>query len=687
MSLSGTNVTNATAEDITQIYVAGFLRPPELGGFNYWMAEAQAGKSADQIAAIIFSLSVVKAIYPDSMDNTAFVTAIYQNVFSRAPDNEGLNYWRAQLDAGLDRGMLTLKMIRAGLGTPDGTPGKSMIVNRMDFSRYALAYQQSTGIEITPDQLAQAFGTINENAASVEQAKNSLSGMMSISPQQAARFLQQASFASTPSEIASVQTQGYAAWLDAEFNKPVSPSNYDWLIEHGYATADFMPNFAGSSNTIWQRLISAPDALRQRATLALSEFFVVGQQGVNLLPFKQFVMAAWWDMLCAHAFGNFRDLLEAVTLSAAMGRYLNTSGNQKEDPATGRQPDENYAREVLQLFTIGLYALNPDGSAQTDANGKPLESYTQAEVSQLARVFTGWTIPVARNTTTPDFARLPMQLNASTHSTLEARFLGTTIPANTDETTALRLALDTLFMHPNVGPFFGKQLIQRLITSNPSPAYVSRVSAVFNDNGQGVRGDMQAVIRAVLLDDEARNERSLSEPNFGKLREPILRFLQWARSFRANSADGSWSIGDLSNTGTALGQQPLNSPSVFNFFRPGYIPPNTSMAEKSLVAPEFQLVHETSIAGYMNFMQTTIASGRGGVRADYSTELALAPDANALVEHCNLVLCAGQLSATTAATIRDAINTISTSTSAGRQNRVNAAILMSMSCANYLVQR
>jgi uncharacterized protein (DUF1800 family) len=242
-------------------------------------------------------------------------------------------------------------------------------------------------------------------------------------------------------------------------------------------------------------------------------------------------------------------------------------------------------------------------------------------------------------------------------------------------------------MHPNVGTFFGKQLIQRMVTSNPSPAYIFRVAAAFNDNGQGIRGDMQAVIRAVLLDDEARNDRTLIETGFGKLREPMLRFLQWARSFNATSQDGLWNIGDLSDAGNALGQQPLNSPSVFNFFRPGYVPPNTAIAEKSLVAPEFQLVNETSVAGYMNFMQTTIPNGRGKVSADYSTELALAPDAAALIEHCNQVLCAGQMSIASVITIRDAINTINANTDAGRKNRVYTAIFMTMSSSDYLFQR
>jgi Uncharacterized protein conserved in bacteria len=247
--------------------------------------------------------------------------------------------------------------------------------------------------------------------------------------------------------------------------------------------------------------------------------------------------------------------------------------------------------------------------------------------------------------------------------------------------------LDAIFLHPNVGPFLGKQMIQRLVTSNPSPAYVARVAAAFNDNGKGVRGDMQAVIRAVLLDDEARNDNNQYAASFGKLREPALRFVQWARSFRATSADGAWNIGDLGDAGTALGQQPLNAPSVFNFFRPGYVPPNTAIATQNLAAPEFQIVHETSVAGYMNFMQTVIAVGRGGVRADYSAELALAQDANALMQHLNLVLCAGQLSSGALGTITAALETINAGNELGRRNRVHAAILMTMSSPDYLVQK
>ena len=215
-------------------------------------------------------------------------------------------------------------------------------------------------------------------------------------------------------------------------------------MAHGYGTSEFGGNINGAQQTLWHRLITAPDVLRQRVALALSEFFVVSISGVTQIQFRQFVMAAWWDVLCEKAFGNYRDLLEAVTLSNAMGRYLNMAGNKKEDAKTGRQPDENYAREVMQLFSIGLYQLNLDGTPITDSQGRALESYTPNDVSQLARVFTGWDIAVpSRTRTTPDFALQPMALTASNHSTLEARFLNTTVPAGTDGISALRIALDT----------------------------------------------------------------------------------------------------------------------------------------------------------------------------------------------------------------------------------------------------
>ena len=503
----------------------------------------------------------------------------------------------------------------------------------------------------------------------------------------AARFLSQATLGYSETEIAALRAQGYPAWLSTEMAKPVSTSNWDWLVAKGVDKDPNARNVAVAvDHQIWQRLMTAPDGLRQRVALALSEIFVVGFDGVTG-PFKQFQLAAWWDLLASQAFGNYRTLIEGITLNAAMGRYLNTAGNQKENAATGRLPDENYAREVMQLFSIGLYELNADGSVKTDASGKQLETYAQDTVSQLARVFTGWNLDLPRGDTTPEFARKPMVLTESLHSTLAASFLGTTVAANTPGRTALTTAMDTLAAHPNVGPYIGKQLIQRLVTSNPSPAYVARVSAAFNNNGQGVRGDLGATVRAVLLDDEARDPAKLSDPSWGKQREPMLRAIQWARSFKASSTSGEWQLGNTSNPANSLGQSPLRSPTVFNYFRPGYVPAGTAVASAGLVAPEFQLTNETSVAGYLNALQTFVGSGHRDVKPNYVSELALAADANALLDRLNLLLCAGQLSAATRTTILTAVNSIAATTDTGKLNRVYTAVMLVMASLDYLIQK
>jgi uncharacterized protein (DUF1800 family) len=318
---------------------------------------------------------------------------------------------------------------------------------------------------------------------------------------------------------------------------------------------------------IWNQLLAQPDETRQRAAFALSQFFVVSLNPIDGY-WPPYIMAGWWDVLTRNAFGNFRTLLEEATLNAGMGMYLNTKGNLKEDAATGRQPDENYAREIMQLFTIGLYELEPDGSLRRDAAGKPIETYGQADVTNLSRVFTGYDHDYSRVKKTnvawqnypvvsTEFCSDPMVLDADKHSKLAVDFLGTHIPAGTPGPEALRIALDRLFAHPNVGPFFGHQMIQRLVTSNPSPAYVRRVAAAFDDNGEGVRGDLKSVWRAVLTDPEALAERD--DPMGGKLREPVARYVGWARSVGIKSETGKWEIYDTSRSDTGLGQGPLRS--------------------------------------------------------------------------------------------------------------------------------
>ena len=535
---------------------------------------------------------------------------------------------------------------------------------------------------------------------------------------EAARFLQQAQFSSTKAEITELRGMSYAQWLANQFANYRGITGWNWLEARGYGAVDtnsYFFNHYPADFMIWNQLLSSHDMMRKRVALALSEFFVSSLASAEF-TWRAHAYASWWDTLARNAFGNYRQLLEDVTLHPAMGYFLNTKGNQKENTSTGRVPDENYAREVMQLFTIGVYNLNLDGTVQT-SGGLPVESYTQADVTGLARVFTGYdfdtsdgirhTVPGQSYTIESRlFAGKRMSFNANRHSNLEARFLGTTVPANTPGATALRMALDTLFNHPNAGPFFARQMIQRLVTSDPSPAYVARVAARFNDNGAGERGDLKAVWVAILLDDEARGPATLQSTTFGKLREPMLRFIQWARTFGATSAAGSWKIFELNNTATQLGQSPLRSPSVFNFFRPGYVPPGTALSASGATAPEFQLVNESTVGGYLNFMQGVIERGINcpnpgvpyaawnnyayDVQANYTTELALVADATALVNHVCLVLAADQISSTSRQLMVDALNATpvtTASTQTVKLRRVWAAILMVMASPEYLIQK
>ena len=514
---------------------------------------------------------------------------------------------------------------------------------------------------------------------------------VSMTREQASRFLSQASLGATAADIDRLRTLGFNAWLDEQFALPRSSSNVDWLRAKLYDAVANKNSQAGSNNMLWRKLIGSPDPLRQRVTLALSEIVVVSISNIASTTFKSFAAAAFLDILEANAFGNYRTLLEQVSTSPAMGAYLSFRGNKKANAAVGSLPDENYAREVMQLFSIGLVELNLDGTPKL-SNNAAKETYTQDDVTQMARVFTGWDQDTSVGTAdTPDRVIRPMVQIAARHELGEKRFLGTVIPASTDGAQSLKLALDTLAAHPNMAPFISRQLIQRLVCSNPSAAYVARVANVFNggDNssGNGARGDLRAVVKAILLDADARSDAGLADPAFGKLREPVLRFVQWARSFSATSADDSWNIGDTSDPATRLGQSPLRAPSVFNFFRPGYVPPNSAIGTRSLTAPEFQITTESSVAGYVNFMQRNIANGLAGMTPDYSALLPLAGDSAALLAEANVLLAAGQLSAGTLAALQPALDTIAATTAAGQANRVKAALTLVMAAPEYITQK
>lgn len=538
--------------------------------------------------------------------------------------------------------------------------------------------------------------------------------LLTVSKLDGARFLLQASLSASTSAIAELNSEGYERWLDRQIAAPIEQTARQFFASRGYDRVDanrYYTNGNTGNYMIWSQLLSGGNSVRKRVALALSEFFVVSLSTISL-DWPSPAIGEYWDILNRRAFGNFRDLLEDITLNPAMGVFLNTRGNRQADPNTGRVPDENYAREIMQLFTIGLHELNPDGTPKM-VGGRPVETYNSADVSGLARVFTGYDfdfsgitftteIGSTRQVPDPVYTRRPMTSDPSRwqrprptgfHSPEAKTFLGLTIPAGTNATQSLRLALDHLFAHPNVGPFFSKQMIQRLVTSNPSPAYVSRVADVFANNGQGQRGDLAAVFRAILLDTEARDPANVNNPNFGKLREPVLRFAQLARTFNARSVSGNWLIGDLSDAASRLGQSPLRSPSVFNFFRPGYVPPNTEIANRGLLAPEFQLVNETSVAGYVNFLQSAVQGARfpvADITMDYSGMVEIALDSRELLDRLDLLLTGNQLSEGVKDTIRTAMDSVAltaTSSTADRLRRVHIGVTLVLASTDYLIQK
>jgi uncharacterized protein (DUF1800 family) len=506
---------------------------------------------------------------------------------------------------------------------------------------------------------------------------------------EASRFLAQASMGASRAQIARVVAIGYSAWLDEQMAMPASAARWDALVAGGFNDPSDKNSEAGFDAVTWQKLLASPDTLRQRVTLAFSEIFVVGIDGLIGSGWKSFAAANYLDLLEANVFGSHRTLLQQISSNTAMGMWLTFRGSMKANPVSGSLPDENYARELMQLFTLGLVELNLDGTPQL-TGGLTTYTYGQSDVTGLARVFTGWDFDLNGQTgavaaATPDFVRRPMISYASRYETGAKTFLGATVPAGTDATTGLTIALDTIFAHPNVAPFFSRQLIQRLVTSNPSPAYVARVATVFNNDGSGSKGNFKAVIKAVLLDDEARSASVAAGVSAGKLREPMLRFGAWARAWNVASASNAWAVGNTSDPSTRLGQSPLRSSTVFNFFRPGYVPPNSAIATADLVAPEFQITDESSVVGAVNYLQRAVAGGVGDLVADYTSLLALADDAAALLAEINLVLAANQLSPATATTISTAVASMPSGTDPLRLKRIYASLVLAAAAPEFVV--
>jgi len=533
---------------------------------------------------------------------------------------------------------------------------------------------------------------------------------------EAVRFLQQASFGATAADIARVKQIGYENWIAEQFTVPRT-SHLEFLTTQVPLPipANTQVSSAPLYYSFWRQAISAQDQLRQRAAFTLSQILVTSAAEAQLSNDADDAhgLAAYLDILSEHSFGNYRDILQSVSTFPTMGVYLTSLGNRGDN---GRTPDENYAREVMQLFTIGLFELNMDGT-QKLVNGQPIETYDMEDIRNLAKVFTGWSwgnqgTPDPSNTRfggggTQDPMRrvIPMQFYPQYHSPDAKVFLSASIAAGTNGVEALRTALDTLFAHPNIAPFIANQFIQRMVTSNPSPAYVLAVSQAFASGsyttagtnrtfGSGRRGDLRAVIAATLLHPEARTAPTSADA--GKLREPILRLSTLLRSFEATSQTSNWRIGD---TDASLFQTPMKAPTVFNFFRPGYVPPNTTIASKpGLVAPEFQIAHEVSVATYANTMQTWVPNGLGtvpansgltgnDVRPQYTTARGLATNPDQLADHLNLMLTANTMDAATRNAVRDAIASIPATATNAAANRVNLGVFMSMMTPEFLVQK
>ena len=503
-----------------------------------------------------------------------------------------------------------------------------------------------------------------------------------VAAQQAARFLTQATFGPTAKSLRAFMATTPEQWLTAQFNLPQTyhlPLLDQWVVDDLKLTPAPIPEVDDEgwyrdlirSDVWWACAVWGEDQLRQKVAYALSQILVISNVSDVLFNDARGV-ANYHDILAEHAFGNYRDLLQAITLNPMMGEYLSMIRNEKANQARNIRPDENYARELMQLFSIGLLELNIDGSVKLDGNGQTIATYTQDDIKALARVFTGWNMSTVETwwqwVSWGEAEVTPMKVFPEYHDTEAKTLFGTgVIPAKQSALQDIESALDIIFAHPNVGPFISQQLIQRLVTSNPSPAYVQRVAEVFNNNGEGVKGDMKQVVRAILLDDEARNGH-LEQPNtFGKIREPLLKVAGFWRAFKTqgitvDQANGQLSKNRLRFRGSdrELGQRPYGAFSVFNFYRPDYQHPG-EIKTANLNAPEMQILTESQIIRATNnigsnsfwadskeaWLSTYLVQKNWDVSTSamyFEDEKAMAGNPEQLLNKINLLLFSGNMS-------------------------------------------
>jgi uncharacterized protein (DUF1800 family) len=495
----------------------------------------------------------------------------------------------------------------------------------------------------------------------------------------ATRFLDQAAFGPDPLTTAHVQAVGLEAYLNEQFAAPITP--YPDPAATGFGSGQVQARF-------FTNAVHGQDQLRQRVAFALGQIMVVSAVEENsptqIVPYLQ--------LLKQDAFTNFRTLMEDVTLSPTMGEYLDMRNNDKANPTRDTRANENYARELMQLFTIGLFQLNQDGTLQLDANGNPVPTYDQTTIQNFAKVYTGWTYPTKPGATlqkhNPAYYIGSMVPFESNHDTTSKTLLnGLVVPAGGTAESDLKAALDDIFNHPNVAPFISKQLIQHLVTSNPSPAYVGRIAAVFNNNGNGVRGDLQAVVNAILLDPEARagdEGPSLSPPDTsGHLREPVFAVASILRGLGATVNDTN----NLTNQATNLGQTLFAPPTVFNYFAPGYTIPTEFTPGATLLGPEFQLQSPSAAVARSNMVNALVYGNLGnGAVIDWSYLTNLAATPQALVDSVNNVFMYGRMPGAVQTQILSAVNALTGTSTAVYKARAQAAVYLTVSSSYYNVE-
>ncbi len=493
----------------------------------------------------------------------------------------------------------------------------------------------------------------------------------------AARLLDQATFGPTSADIQHVQSIGLDSYITEQFKTPDTPLANIPTPLPAVCLASNTPIVCEESEW-WQVALTGQDQLRQRVAFALSQIFVISSNSVNATT-----ITYYHNMLAQDAFSNFSTIMHDVSLSPGMGAYLNMLNSAKA-PA-GEIASENYPRELMQLFTLGLDLLNQDGTLQLDSNGNPIPTYTEAQVQAFARAYTGWTYATASggspsaypNRTANYFA--PMAAVESQHDETSKTLLnGTVLPAGQTAEEDFDGALRNIFNHPNVAPFVCKQLIQHLVKSNPSPGYVSRVAAVFASDGNGVRGDMQAVIRAILEDPEARAGDTSPPDDGGHLREPILWITNYLRAVGFTNSDANGSYYSLSNYSNNLSQRPYRSSSVFNFFPPSYV-----IAQTTLNAPEFELENTASAVVRLSLADTMVNNKVAGFSTDLSATGTLgklaAASPSSLVDTLSTMFMHGQMSADMRTQILKAISGLSTA------QQVRVAVYLVITSSQYKI--